>query len=87
MAGLGGNKASNPSPADKATDVPRDVALAWDPVKTAATRDVYFGTAYADVNSASRVNPGKALVSKGQTATDVRSGRPRLRPDVLLADR
>jgi hypothetical protein len=74
MAGLGGNKASNPRPADKATDVPRDATLGWDAVKTAATRDVYFGTAYADVNTASRANPGKALVSKGQTPTTFAPG-------------
>ncbi|MCX5646802.1 MAG: LamG domain-containing protein [Phycisphaerae bacterium] len=68
MAGYHADTASNPSPKDKATDVPRDVVLGWDPLKTAATRDVYLGTAYADVNNASRANPGKTLVSRGQTA-------------------
>ena len=69
MAGYGGDRASNPRPKDKATDVPRDVVLGWDPLATATTRDVYFGTAYSDVNDASRANPGNVLVSRGQTAT------------------
>jgi hypothetical protein len=69
MIGLGGDRAASPRPADKATDVPRDVVLAWDPVKTAGTRDVYFGTVYADVNDASRAKPGSVLVSRSQTAT------------------
>ena len=69
MLGLGGDKASNPSPKDKATDVPQDTALGWDPVKTAGTRDVYFGTTYADVNDASLVKPGSVLVSQGQADT------------------
>ena len=69
MVGFGGDKASNPRPEDRATDVPRDVVLGWDPLETAATRDVYFGTAYGDVNDASRANPGTVLVSRGQTAT------------------
>ncbi len=69
MAGLGGDMASKPSPEDKATDVPQDVVLSWDPMETAATRDVYFGTTYEDVNDASRANPGEVLVGRGQTAT------------------
>ena len=69
MAGLGGDKAGNPRPKDGATDVPRDVVLAWDPVDTAATRDVYFGATYGDVNDASRANPGGVLVGLAQTAT------------------
>ncbi len=69
MVGYGGDRASNPRPKDKAIDVPRDVVLGWDPLKTAATRDVYFGTAYNDVNEASRAKPGSVLASRGQTAT------------------
>ena len=69
MAGIGGDGASNPRPKDGATDVPQDVVLGWDPLATATTRDVYFGTAYDDVNDASRAKPGDVLVSRGQTAT------------------
>jgi regulation of enolase protein 1 (concanavalin A-like superfamily) len=69
MAGLGGDMASNPNPKNGATDVPQDVILSWDPLETAATRDVYFGATYEDVNDASRAVPGDALVSEGQTAT------------------
>ncbi len=69
MAGYGGDRASNPRPKDKAVDVPRDVVLGWDPLKTATTRDVYFGAANKDVNEAHRTKPGNALVSRGQTAT------------------
>jgi len=69
MAGYGGDKATNPRPEDRATDVPQDGVLSWDPLATAATRDVYFGTAYDDVNDASRVKPGNVLASRGQTTT------------------
>jgi hypothetical protein len=34
----------------------------------AATHDVYFGTVFTDVNTASRSNPMGLLVSQGQTA-------------------
>lgn len=69
MSGNLGDRASNPNPVDGADDVPQDVTLAWDPVETAATRDVYFGTSYEDVNDASPANPGEILVSMDQTAT------------------
>jgi regulation of enolase protein 1 (concanavalin A-like superfamily) len=69
MAGYGGAMASNPRPASKTADVPQDVVLSWDPLATATTRDVYFGTAYDDVNDASRARPGDVLASRGQTAT------------------
>ncbi len=61
--------ASNPSPADQATDVPRDVVLSWKAGDFAASHDVYLGTSLDDVNSASRANPMGALVSQGQAAS------------------
>ncbi len=70
MVGIGGDMASNPSPKDGAVDVPQDVTFGWDPVETAATRDVYFGTTYDDVNDAGRSGPGDILVSRGQTDTN-----------------
>jgi len=61
-------KAMNPSPADRATDVPRDVTLSWTPGPSAATHDVYFGTSLDVVTNASRANPSDVLVSTGQDA-------------------
>jgi hypothetical protein len=59
--------ARGPVPADEAVDVPRDVALGWTPGPSAVARDVYFGTVFDDVNSASRANPMDVLVSEGQS--------------------
>ncbi len=42
-------EATNPYPADGATDVPLDVVLSWDPGCGAIQHDVYFGTDYSDV--------------------------------------
>ncbi|MCX5645018.1 MAG: LamG domain-containing protein, partial [Phycisphaerae bacterium] len=69
MKGLA-NKALavNVSPADGATDVPRDATLNWTAGQYPATHDVYFGTVAADVNNASRTNKG-LLVSQGQADT------------------
>jgi len=44
--------ASDPSPANEATDVPRDVVLNWTPGEFADQHDVYFGTSFDDVNNA-----------------------------------
>jgi hypothetical protein len=55
--------ASKPNPADKATDVPRDAALSWVAGDFAKTHDVYFGTAYDEVNDAT------VATSAGQSAT------------------
>jgi hypothetical protein len=60
--------AENPSPADGATDVVRDVVLSWTPGEFARTHDVYFGTVFDDVNEASRTNPMGLLASQGQDA-------------------
>jgi hypothetical protein len=56
--------ATEPSPADKATDVARDVVLSWTPGVFAGTHDVYFGTSFDDVNTAQP----STLVSQGQDA-------------------
>jgi len=58
--------ASEPRPADKATDVVRETGLSWAPSKAGTARDVYFGTAKVDVDAASRDNPGAVLVSREQ---------------------
>ncbi|MCU0913053.1 MAG: carbohydrate binding domain-containing protein [Planctomycetes bacterium] len=59
-------KADSPSPPDKATDVPRDAVLGWAPGEVAATHDVYFGTAVADVNAAGRTDQKGVLAGQGQ---------------------
>ncbi|MCX5645604.1 MAG: discoidin domain-containing protein [Phycisphaerae bacterium] len=60
--------AANPKPADKATDVPVDTILSWTAAADAKTHDVYLGTTQADVDAASRAQPGSVLVSLGQDA-------------------
>jgi len=41
-----------PSPADKATDVLREVILSWKPGEFADQHDVYFGESFEDINDA-----------------------------------
>ncbi len=69
MAGKGPTLglAGKPSPADQATDVPRDATLSWTPGEFAATHDVYFGPTFADVNTAGRTDKKGVLASQGQT--------------------
>ena len=62
-------QASDPVPADEATDVRPDVTLGWTSGEFAASHDVYVGTSFTDVNDAGRSNPMGTLVSEGQTAT------------------
>ncbi|MBN1507132.1 MAG: LamG domain-containing protein [Sedimentisphaerales bacterium] len=61
--------ALSPMPSNRQTDVPREAGLSWTASEDAATHDVYFGTSFEDVNSASRANPLSVLVSQGLTAT------------------
>jgi hypothetical protein len=68
MLGGGFGTASSPQPADKATDIVRDVTLSWTPSEGAKTHNVYLGASAADVNNASVANPLNVLVSKGQDA-------------------
>jgi hypothetical protein len=60
--------ATSPAPKSGAVDVPRDVVVSWKPGPFAKTHDVYFGTGFDDVNSASGGTPLGVLVSKGQDA-------------------
>jgi regulation of enolase protein 1 (concanavalin A-like superfamily) len=62
-------RASSPSPADGATDVPRDGTLNWTAAEQVGTHDVYFGATPADVNSATRASAKNVLVSQGQADT------------------
>jgi len=77
MAGIEEVKtATDPVPADEATDVVRDIVLAWTPNAWAATHDVYFGTVSADVEAADRDNPMGVLAIEGQTTTAYQPPEP-----------
>lgn len=57
------------SPADGAERVDSDAVLRWSAGKYAALHDVYLGTDFNDVNTATRTSaPNNVLVSKGQTS-------------------
>jgi hypothetical protein len=61
--------ALDPSPENGKTDVPRSTDLGWTAGENAVTHDVYFGTNFVDINTASRTNPKGVLMAKGQSAT------------------
>jgi len=61
----GNYAATKPTPDQSAVNVANDVVLSWKAGPYASTHNVYFGTTFADVNSAA----ANALVSKGQTET------------------
>ncbi|MBA7630732.1 hypothetical protein ES703_38256 [subsurface metagenome] len=56
--------ATNPSPADGAIDVARDLVLSWRSGMHADKHDIYFGTNFNDVNDADRTNPLDVLASQ-----------------------
>ncbi|MBP7053621.1 MAG: discoidin domain-containing protein [Phycisphaerae bacterium] len=56
--------ASNPSPADQATEVPHDADLSWRPGIFASTHNVYLGMSLEDVTAGSE----SVLVGQGQDA-------------------
>ncbi|MEN6427631.1 MAG: discoidin domain-containing protein, partial [Phycisphaerales bacterium] len=58
--------ASEPAPANEATDVPCDSDLSWTSAETAQTHDVYLGTNWSDVNDAGRADPRSVLVGQDQ---------------------
>ena len=60
------SEASEPSPGDGATDVPRDSLLSWMPGKFADTHDIYLGTSVDAVGDADRSNQLDVLVRQGQ---------------------
>ncbi len=85
-------QASDPSPADAATDTPRDMVLGWTAGDAAESHDVYLGTVLDDVSAASRSNPLGVLISQGQSRTSLDPGRFEFgqtyfwRVDEVLAD-
>jgi hypothetical protein len=68
-------RAAEPNPADGATDIAYDTTLAWKPGQFAAAHDIYFGTAYDDVNDASRADPRGVLASEAQDVNALDPGR------------
>jgi hypothetical protein len=68
--------ASHPVPAHGDADVPRDATLGWTPSQFAHTHDVYLGTRFEDVNTASRQSPRGVLVSQDQEGTTFESAGP-----------
>jgi len=63
---LAPEQASYPTPSDQAV-VSKPVLLSWRPGSKAVKHDVYFGTDFDDVNTASRSSdPNGVLVSQGQ---------------------
>lgn len=62
-------RASDPSPAHEATDVPWDAVLSWTPGRSADQHDVYLGTSLEDVNNASP-DAGPAGVYMGRQGLD-----------------
>jgi len=73
--GLTGKTAGVPDPAHGATDVPREMDLAWTPGELAATHDVYLGTSQDEVKNASTADPAGVLVSQSQEASSFDPGR------------
>ncbi len=61
--------AMDPIPVDKATDVPSDTALGWTKGDFAQKHNVYLGTSFNDVNTATAGAPLNVLVSEGQGDT------------------
>jgi hypothetical protein len=70
MPGVGPNLgiATTASPKSASVDVPRDVVLGWNAGPYVGTHNVYFGTTFADVNSATEAGNG-VVASMGQTTT------------------
>jgi hypothetical protein len=57
------NQAWRPRPGNKEVDVSSEVTLKWNPGKNAASHDIYFGTSFEDVNSAT--DPDLLPVGRG----------------------
>ena len=75
IAGVPRELAVTPIPDDETTDIPFDTSLSWTAGALAQAHDVYLGTTFADVNSASRTDAKGVLVSQGQTAASYDPGR------------
>jgi hypothetical protein len=72
MVGVARELASVPTPEDAKIDVLRDVMLSWAPGEYAAKHDVYLGTVFEDVNTATAGSD--LLVSQDQAGTTFDAG-------------
>jgi len=72
------DQASRPLPAHGRLGVWRDVDLSWEPGDFAQKHDIYFGTAFDDVNEASRFSPRGVLVRRDQIGVGYDPGRLQL---------
>ncbi|MCH8193960.1 MAG: discoidin domain-containing protein, partial [Planctomycetes bacterium] len=68
-------KAGGPGPDDSEAEVLRDTVLSWSPGDFVASHNVYLGTAFDDVNTASTADAMGVLVSQGQSGTTFDPGR------------
>ncbi len=63
-----GLRAADPSPADEAQGIVREVVLSWTPGQDADKHDVYLSTDFDDVNNATRAVPLGVLVKQNHDA-------------------
>ena len=68
------NQAWRPRPANKAVDVSSEVTLKWNAGKNAASHDIYFGTSFEDVNSAT--DPDLLPVGRGNQTLENNTYQP-----------
>lgn len=68
------NIAWGPSPYDESTNQSSDLILSWSPGDNAVSHDVYFGSSFADVNSATDPNGFTGRGRQTETAYSVTGG-------------
>ncbi|MCH7918873.1 MAG: LamG domain-containing protein, partial [Planctomycetes bacterium] len=67
--------AIKPKPEDENGDVSRDVVLTWTPGEFAASRNVFMGTSFEDVNDASVADPLGTIVGQDLNTSEWDPGR------------
>jgi hypothetical protein len=70
---------TNPSPADGATDVPREAVLSWAPVEASTRHDIYFGAdaqavANADTSDTTDIYRGRVITGSYSPAETLEFG-------------
>ena len=75
MKGLATTQALYPTPADEATDVPRDTSLGWTAPALVAKHNIYFGASWANVNAATTAAPRGVLVAPDRRRRPIRRAR------------
>ncbi|MHC4352293.1 MAG: LamG-like jellyroll fold domain-containing protein, partial [Planctomycetota bacterium] len=69
-------QAFDASPAEQATDIPRDVVLNWAPGEYASAHDVYFGVSLDDVNNATATVDPAGVYQGRQDVSSYGVGEP-----------